>query len=271
MPPSTPGLYDSEIAHAAFVEAQVRLPTGVSAADYVASHLKRAKALASRGLIEPVGEGRYRIPKELPELAARAMPVPAARDSGSVLKVERHSLEDLDAQVGLNGVTWLDQELARGTDPESPARVGATRFERQVSTALKARAQRLRQMQLAEEGEPIRVRAGFLDELYEREWTDASHRLQGRYGEPVRLEAGGRVAGRVEGVVQMPSGTHAIVAADGRFALVVAQGTLAQQIGKTVEISVGRAPMQKIALPTPMQYSLRIRMLELTRSRGLGH
>ena len=113
----------------------------------------------------------------------------AGRDAGSILKVERHSLEDLDAQVSLVGVTWLDQELARGTDPEKPVRVGATRFERQASIALKARAQRLRQMGLAQEGEPLKLRSGFLDELYEREWADAAHRLEGRYGEALRLEA----------------------------------------------------------------------------------
>jgi hypothetical protein len=266
------GLYDPT-QHTALVAQQVRLPAGVSAEDYVASHVKRAKALASRGLIEPVGEGRFRIPKDLPELVAQAVPaagLSAGRDSGSILKVERHSLESLEDQVRLNGVTWLDQELARGADPEKPVRVGATRFERQASIALKARAQRLRQMGLAQEGEPLKLRSGFLDELYEREWTDASHRLQTRYGEPVRLEAGLRIQGRVEGMEQLPSGPHVIVAAEGEFALVSAQGALAQQIGKTVELSIGPARSITPTLPAPMRLALRFRTLELTRSRGLG-
>jgi hypothetical protein len=172
--------------------------------------------------------------------------------------------------VSLNGVTWLDQELARGADPEKPVRVGATRFERQASIALKARAQRLRQMGLAQEGEPLKLRSGFLDELYEREWTDASHRLQTRYGEALRLEAGLRIQGRVEGMEQLPSGPHVIVAAEGEFALVRAQGALAQQIGKTVELSVGPARSITPTLPAPMRLALRFRTLELTRSRGLG-
>jgi len=235
--------------------------------------------LASRGLIEAVGEGCYRIPPDLPERAAqtlRSAGLPAsggsgARDSGSVLKVERHSLEDLEAQVRLNGVTWLDRELARGADPDKPARVGATRFERQVGSALKARAQRLAEMELAvRQNEKFTLRSGFLDELYEREWTDATHRLQARYGEPVRLEAGQRMAGRVEGVTQLPSGPHMIVAADEGFALLPAQGTLAQQIGKTVELSVGPARSIKASLPAPMRLALRFRTLELTRARGLG-
>ena len=66
------------------------------------------------------------------------------RDSGSILKVERHSVLDLDRQVQVNGVTWLDQELARGSRSQSAARVGATRFERQLAAALKERAARLR-------------------------------------------------------------------------------------------------------------------------------
>jgi len=272
------GLYDPRL-HTALVEAQVHLPAGVSAADYVASHVKRARALASRGLIEAVGEGCYRIAPDLPERAAQTLRpagLPAlgesgARDSGSVLKVERHSLEDLEAQVRLNGVTWLDQELARGADPDKPARVGATRFERQVASALKARAQRLAEMGLAgRQDDKFTLRSGFLDELYEREWTDAAHRLQARYGEPVRLEAGQRMAGRVEGVTQLPSGPHVIVAAEERFSLLPAQGTLAQQIGKTVELSVGPARSIKPSLPAPMRLALRFRTLELTRARGLG-
>ena len=266
------GLYDPT-QHTALVAQQVRLPAGVSAEDYVASHVKRAKALASRGLIEAMQDGRFRIPEGLPERAAKAVPaagLSAGRDSGSILKVELHSLESLENQVRLNGVTWLDQELARGADPEKPVRVGATRFERQASIALKARAQRLRQMGLAQEGEPLKLRSGFLEELYAREWADAVHRLEGRYGEALRLEAGLRIQGRVEGMEQLPSGPHVIVAAEGEFALVSAQGRLAQQIGKTVELSIGPARSTTPSLPAPMRLALRFRTLELTRARGIG-
>jgi hypothetical protein len=262
------GVYDPA-AHTQWVEAQIRLPPGVSASDYVHSHVKRAQALASRGLIETLGDGRYRVPSDLPERAAQAM-LPG-RDSGAILKVERHSLLDVDRQVQLNGVTWLDQELARGIDPKQPARVGATRFERQLASALKERAARLRDLNLAfEQHGQWRARAGFLDQLYERELMDAAHRLQARYGELVRLQAGQRIQGRVEGLEQLPSGPHVIVAGADRFLLVRAQETLAAQVGKTVELSLGRARSLKPTLPAASQLTLRYRTLELARVRTLG-
>jgi hypothetical protein len=235
----------------------------------VHSHVKRAQALASRGLIEALGDGRYRIANDFPERAAQMM-LPA-RDSGAILKVERHSLLDVDRQVHLNGVTWLDQELSRGIDPNQPSRVGATRFERQLTLALKERAARLRELDLAfEEHGQWRARALFLDQLYERELTDAARRLQGRHGELVRLQAGQGIRGRVEGLEQLPSGPHVIVAEADRFVLIRAQGTLAAQVGKTVELSLGRARTLKPTLPAASQLTLRYRTLELARIRQLG-
>jgi type IV secretory pathway VirD2 relaxase len=262
------GIYDPA-AHTQWVEGRISLPPGVSAADYVHSHVKRAQALASRGLIEVLGDGRYRIANDLPERAAQA--VPTGRDSGAMLKVERHSLLDVDRQVQVNGVTWLDQELARGVDPRQPARVGATRFERQLTVALKERAARLQVLDLAfEEHGQWRARAGFLDQLYERELMDASHRLQARYGELVRLQAGQSIQGRVERLEQLPSGPHVVVAEADRFVLIRAQGTLATQVGKTVELSLGPARALKPTLPAASQLTLRYRTLELARSRTLG-
>jgi hypothetical protein len=262
------GIYDPA-AHTQWVEGRVSLPPGVSAADYVHSHVKRAQALVSRGLIEALGDGRYRIPDDLPERAAQE--VLPGRDSGAILKVERHSLLEVDRQVSLDGVTWLDQELARGVDPRQAARVGATRFERQLATALKERAARLRDLNLAfEEHGQWRSRAGFLDQLYERELTDAAHRLQARYGELVRLEAGQVIQGRIEALEQLPSGPHVIVAEAERFVLIRAQGALAAQVGKTVELSVRSARTLKPTLPAAQQLTLRYRVLELERRRTLG-
>ena len=69
---------------------------------------------------------------------------------------------------------------------------------------------------------------------------------------------------------QLPSGPHVIVAAEGGFALVSAQGALAQQIGKTVELSIGPSRSITPTLTAPMRLALRFRTLELTRARGLG-
>ena len=135
------GVYDAQV-HTDEVEQTTRLPPGVSARDYVNSHLKRAQALASRGFVEVLEENRFRIPANLLQRVATA---PAGgRDSGRLIKIERLSDGDLDTQVNLNGVTWLDREIESGASVDAPARIGATRFERQFAEALKARAEHLR-------------------------------------------------------------------------------------------------------------------------------
>jgi type IV secretory pathway VirD2 relaxase len=259
------GIYDSGV-HVEEVEKGGRLPPGVSAADYVLVHVKRAKALASRGVVEALEEDRFRVPQGLKE---RVQSMPAAgRDSGSVIKVERLSLKDLEPQVTENGVTWLDQEVQRGASTDGTARVGATRFERQLSAAFKDRAQHLKTLGLAEEfdGE-MRLRSRFLDDLYERELQDAGARLKNRYGELTRLEAGQEIRGRVEVIEQLPSGPHVVVASQSGFALVPASSGVARSLNKTVALSVGRARSFNPAQPMSFQLALRYR--ELTLGRGL--
>lgn len=256
-----PGLHTLEAAE------RLRLPEGVSPADYVESHVKRAKALASRGFIEALPEGRFRIPADLSDRVARE--VAPGRDSGAVLKVERHSLQDLNVQVDAQGVTWLDRELARGADPEVPPRVGATRFERDVQHSLKARAATLRSMGIAHDA-PAQRRGEFLDPLYEREIAEAARRLRGQYGELDRLAAGSRVRGKAVAVEQLPSGPHVVVVKADRFALVPAQGSLAQQVGKSVEIAVGPARAVSPLQPAGLQLAVQFRALHMTRSRGLA-
>jgi type IV secretory pathway VirD2 relaxase len=252
--------------HTDMLTDESRLTAGVSVSDYVTAHVKRAKALASRGLIEALEDDRFRIPANLAE---RTQAVPsAARDSGTVIKVERHSATDLETQVTENGITWLDRELQRGANIEGAARVGATRFERQLATALKDRALHLKTMGLAEEIDgDLRLRSRFLDELYERELRDAGARLRGRYGELTRLEAGQEIRGRVAAIEQLPSGPHIVLVSDSQFSLVPAMSGLAKNLTKTVALSVGRARSFNPAQPTSFQLALRYR--ELALGRGL--
>jgi type IV secretory pathway VirD2 relaxase len=259
------GIYDPRL-DAEAVEEGARLPPGVSTAVYVHAHVKRAKALASRGVIEALEEDRFRIPEGLKE-RVQAMPA-AARDTGAIVKVERLSLKDLEPQVAENGVTWLDAELQRGASMDGSARIGATRFERQLLAAFKDRARHLKSLGLAEEidGE-MRLRSRFLDDLYERELRDAGERLRGRYGELMRLEAGREIRGRVEAIEELPSGPHVVVASQSGFALVPAGSGLNRSLSKSVALSVGRARSFNPAQPMSFQLALRYR--ELTLGRGM--
>jgi type IV secretory pathway VirD2 relaxase len=195
----------------------------------------------------------------------------AARDQGAIIKVERLSLSDLDGQTHENGVTWLDREIDAGADVGASARIGATRFERQIVQALKERGQHLKRLGLAEEfNGQLRTKARFIDELYARELQDAGRRLQSRYGELVRLSVGQILNGRVEAIEQLPSGPHAVVAMPDRYSLVPASPGLSRQVGRTIGLSIGRGRQLGLSDSSPFILTIRYRFLDLKPTRKLG-
>ncbi len=164
----------------------------------------------------------------------------SVRDRGRII-VERLAATTLAAQVSAPGVTWLDTELAAGTDPTTRLRIGATRFEREVSQALSQRTEHLSGLGLtAEQDGKIRPKLGFLDSLYGRELEEAGRRLSIRYGELVRLESKAHFRGRVESIEALPSGPHALVSNGASFTLVPANAALEKSVGRTLTLSLGR-------------------------------
>jgi Protein of unknown function (DUF3363) len=237
----------------------------VSVDDYVESHVKRAQALGRRGLVDPLADGRFRVPVDLLERVA--MPA-IGRDSGSVVKVERLG-PDLESQVRENGITWLDREMERGGAVDARVRVGATSLERQLAAAFKSRAEHLRELGLADDIDGrIRPRPQFLNALYERELEDASRRLQSRYGELVRLEAGQRITGRIDAIEELPSGPHAVLAMPDQFSLIPANPGLAKQVGRTLGLTIGRGRARSLGEPPNLTLRVRFQDLNLTRARG---
>jgi type IV secretory pathway VirD2 relaxase len=261
------GIYDAEL-HTAEAEQSTRLPPGVTARDYVESHRKRAQALTRRGLLENLGEDRFRVPEDLP--ARLAAGISRARDSGAVTKVERLATRDLATQVSENGVTWLDQELSTGASLEAP-RVGASRFERQLAQAIEARAKHLESAGLAtlEDGQ-FRPQGRFLDALYERELQAAERRLNGRFGEREPTVAGASLEGRIAAIEELPSGPHVVLQMEGRYALVPATPQLAKHVGQDLKLNLTRGrhfhPMGEGALKT----QIRFEPIDLSRTRKRG-
>ena len=166
-----------------------------------------------------------------------------------------------------NGVSWLDQELARGARLSGVARVGETRFERELAAALKDRVQHLKTLGLALEiaGE-IHMKSRFLDALYEQELEDAAVRLKTQYGELTRLEPGLELQGRVAAVETLPSGPHVVVAGESHFALVPARSGIGRSLTKPVALTVGRARTFNPTQPITPQLALRYRELALGRA-----
>ena len=237
------GIYDAAL-HADRARA-VRLPQGVTLEDYLDSHAKRLRGLASRGLITPIGDSRYEVPADL---LTRVTPAAAARDAGGFIRIERLSPQALEQQTRTLGITWLDRELAAGARAEAHERggegLGAGRFAGEYRGALRERAAFLAERNLAtvDEG-AIRLRAGFLEDLYSAEWQEAARRIEERHGPITRLATGERFAGRVEAIEQLPSGAHALIVGDNRATLVPATRALTEQRGQRVRL--------RLAPPSP--------------------
>jgi type IV secretory pathway VirD2 relaxase len=264
---SNGGIYEAQL-HAAEAEQGARLPPGVSVQTYVSSHRKRAQALTRRGLVEDLGQDRFRIPTDL---TAKLEAAPAAgRDRGTVTKVERLATRDLDTQVSEEGVTWLDQELAAGVTIGA-LRVGASRFERQVAQALEGRAKHLASLGLAQiEDGQFRARGRFLDELYERELQAADRQLKGRYGEREAVAAGASLEGRIAAIEELPSGPHAVFDMAGRYALIPATAPLAKQVGRELKLTLDRGRQFHPMGEGAMKLAIRFEAIDLSRTRKRG-
>jgi type IV secretory pathway VirD2 relaxase len=191
----------------------------------------------------------------------------AARTQGKSMQIESVSQADLNAQVNQNGVTWLDRAMAAGAHLKGALRMGASRFQGQLQEAMTARLQHLKSLGLTEAGEGnIRLKNGFLDELYARELSDAHQRLQPRYGEFVPLQPDQELSGHLAGIEHLPSGPHALIEAQDRYALLPAHSSLMRQVGKDLRISIGRARGLDSVRPAHEQWALRYRVFDRDRS-----
>jgi type IV secretory pathway VirD2 relaxase len=195
----------------------------------------------------------------------------AARERGTVMRIEGMSRENLDTQIKQNGVTWLDREIATGANLSARLRVGASRFEGQHHQALRARLEHLKSLGLTADGEgETRVKNGFLDELYVREINDAHQRLQARYGELAPVQPGQQRVGRMADIEHLPSGPHAVIESQGGYSLVPASPAILRHVGRNIRISIGRARAGEGVTPTHEQWAIRYRVLDLKRSLKMG-
>src|SRR5882757_426873 len=102
---------------------------------FVRSHVRRLEALRRAGYAERIDADHWRVPTDLPE---RGQAYDLARDRANI-RISVLSPAGLDSQIGHDGATWLDLELA------SPRRttLANTGFGREVNEAMERRRQSL--------------------------------------------------------------------------------------------------------------------------------
>jgi type IV secretory pathway VirD2 relaxase len=192
---------------------------------------------------------------------------PAGAGEGSrTLEVTEVS-RDLGAALKVEGVTFLDRELAREGLSRSKQPI-ARGFEAEYADALKRRAAHLESLGLAstEDGH-WRARAGWLDTLYERELTATQARLGPRFGDIKVLRDGQHFRGTVQGVEDLSSGAHVVIARGGRYALLPTSKPLNDAVGRRVHLNLS-APLSPTGFePRALQRSIEIHVLN--RKRGL--
>jgi type IV secretory pathway VirD2 relaxase len=196
---------------------------------FVRSHIRRLEALRRAGHAERIDADHWRVPADLP---ARGQAYDLARDRANI-RISILSPTGLDSQIGHDGATWLDRELA------SPSRttLANTGFGREVTEAMERRGQSLLNMGHAvrlEDGR-IRVSKDFVANLEHMEVTRVGKAMAAERGlKFTAAKTGEYVSGTLVGSTQLASGRFAMIDDGIGFQLVPWQPVLDKRIGQHI-------------------------------------
>jgi hypothetical protein len=217
------------------------------------SRVRRLEALRRAGVVEHIDDDHGKVPNDIAE---RGMAY-KARDRGTDFSVRVFSSLDLEAQVGSDGATWLDRELASAN--RTP--LAGAGFGREVSAAMDRRRQSLVKM-----GHAIRLSDGtvrapkdILRRLEQAEVARIGREMSAERGLAFRPSNPGEyVSGRLVGMASLASGHFAMIDDGLVFQLVPWQLFFAKCIrqhitgiardGGGIEWSFGRKRRLEIAM-----------------------
>jgi hypothetical protein len=196
---------------------------------FIRAHVRRLEALRPAGHVERIDADHWKIPDDLPERGIAH----DARTQRKDFAVRTLSTFDLAQQIGSDGATWLDRELASRQRTE----LSLAGFGGEVNAALQRRRQ-----SLVDQGHAVRLEDGLI-----RAPRDILARLEAieveRVGRALAAErgaaytpskAGEYVTGRLTGSVNLASGRFAMLDNGLGFQLVPWQPMLEKQIGRYI-------------------------------------
>ena len=173
---------------------------------FVRSHVRRLEALRRAGHVERLDADQWRVPADISERGMRY----DLSGGGDGLAVRSLSTLDLQAQVGSEGVIWLDRELVSRS--RTPLADGG--FGRDVADAMARRRQALFDMGHATrlpDGE-IRAPADMLSRLERAEVTRVGRTMAAERGLTFQqTKPGEYVSGKLIGSSQLASGRFAMI------------------------------------------------------------
>src|SRR5882762_3220157 len=203
---------------------------------FVRSHVRRLEALRRAGHAERIDADYWRVPSDLTE---RGQAYDRARDRANI-RISILSPTGVDSQIGHDGATWLDRELA------SPNRttLANTGFGREVTEAMERRRQSLVNMGHAvrlEDGR-IRVSKDFVANLERTEVNRVGKAMAAERGLTfTAAKSGEYVSGTLVGSTQLASGRFAMIDDGIGFQLVPWQPVLDKRIGQHITGTVRAA------------------------------
>jgi hypothetical protein len=201
---------------------------------FVRSHVRRLEALRRVGHAERIDADHWRVPADLPE---RGQAYDLTRDRGNI-RVSVLSPALLDQQIGHDGATWLDRELAS----RQRSALAGEGFGQEVMAAPEKRKQALVNMGHVNDLGNGRVRAprDLIQRLEAANIERAGKALAAQRGLPWQPVApGAHVSGQLVGSTQLSSGRFAIIEtlsgdAGLGFSLVPWQPVLDKRIGQHI-------------------------------------
>ena len=196
---------------------------------FVRSHVRRLEALRRAGHAERIDVDHWRVPADLLD---RGQAYDLARDRANI-RISILSPTGLDSQIGHDGATWLDRELA------SPSRtmLANTGFGKEVTEAMERRRQSLVNMGHAVrlEDSRIRVSKDFIANLERTEVTRVGKAMAAERGlKFTAAKTGEYVSGTLVGSTQLASGRFAMIDDGIGFQLVPWQPVLDKRIGQHI-------------------------------------
>jgi type IV secretory pathway VirD2 relaxase len=196
---------------------------------FVRSHVRRLEALRRAGHVERIDADHWRVPADLPE---RGQAYDLARDRANI-RVSVLSPTGLDQQVGHDGATWLDRELAS----RQRTVLADEGFGQEVTAALDRRRHWLADKGYATDLGDGRIRASkdLLQRLEARDIDRAGKVLAAERGREWRpANPGDYVSGQLVGSTRLSSGRFAMVDDGLGFSLVPWRPALKQHIGRVI-------------------------------------
>jgi hypothetical protein len=196
---------------------------------FVRSHVRRLEALRRAGHAERIGADHWRVPADLVE---RGQAYDLARDRANI-RISVLSPTGLDQQIGYEGATWLDRELAA----RERTVLADEGFGQEVKAALDKRKRSLVDMGYAADLGDGRIRAP-KDLIRRLEAADIDRAGRALAAERERqwqpAVPGNQVNGQLVGSTQLSSGRFAMIDDGLGFSLVPWRPALEQHVGRQI-------------------------------------